>query len=236
MSLALGACACTQAAASDGPFDVIHPYVGFTESYDANLLGLSNSTQAQQVLGTTNTADKSHTEIGGIALDDQIGLQHLTADISRSKTDFDRFTLLDYQATNVQGNLKWNLGNHLSGNLGATYAQNLAPYTFVHELKPNLREQKGANFDAAWLFHPSWRAVASITGSQVQYDLTAQLPDNRQEYRVAGGLDYLEANGSATGIQLARTRGYFPYPQSYGSDLIFNNYSQDELSAKIDWR
>jgi len=106
MSLALGACACTQAAASDGPFDVIHPYVGFTESYDANLLGLSNSTQAQQVLGTTNTADKSHTEIGGIALDDQIGLQHLTADISRSKTDFDRFTLLDYQATNAHAPLQ----------------------------------------------------------------------------------------------------------------------------------
>jgi hypothetical protein len=105
----------------------------------------------------------------------------------------------------------------------------------VHELAPNLRVQKSANADISWLFHPSWRVVASVTGNQVQYDLTSELANDRQEYRVAGGIDYLQANDSATGLQLARTRGYFPFPQAYGSEEIFNNYTQDEFDAKIDW-
>lgn len=234
--IAMGAFASVPASASEGPFDVIHPYIGFTESYDANLLGLSNNAEAEQILGSTNTGDRSHTEQIGMSFDDLIGLQHLTGDVNASKTEFDRFALLDYQSKSAQGNWNWFLGSHLSGNLGATYTQSLAPYTFVHQLAPNLRVQKGANADIAWLFHPSWRIVASATGNQVEYDLTSELPDDRQEYRIATGIDYLQANDSSTGLQVARTRGYFPFPQAYGSDLIFNNYTQEEFDAKIDWR
>jgi exopolysaccharide biosynthesis operon protein EpsL len=235
IALALTACACVPGAAWAGPFDSIHPYMGVSESYDGNLLGISNNAEAKQILGSTNTGDWSHVEQVGISFDDQIGLQHITADVNASKGQYDRFTPLDYSAKSAQGDWNWSLGTHLNGNLGASYVESLAPYTFVHELSVNLRTQKAANADATWLFHPSWRVVGGMSATQTHYDLLAEQAEDRSEYRANVGVDYVQANDSSTGVQLVQIRGYFPYPQFYGPIGIINNYVQDELDAKIDW-
>ncbi len=187
MALSLSACVCVPCTAWAGPFDTIHPYVGVSESYDGNLLGISNNAEAKQILGSTNTGDWSHVEQVGISLDDQIGLQHITADINASKGQYDRFTPLDYSAKSAQGDWNWSLGTHLTGNLGATYVESLAPYTFVHDLSVNLRTQKTATADATWLFHPSWRVVAGMSATQTHYELLAEQPDDRSEYRANVG-------------------------------------------------
>ena len=235
-----------------GTFDTIHPYVAFIESYDANLLGLSNSTVAQEVLGSVNTGDRSHTEQVGISFDDTIGLQHFTGDVSEAKTSFERFTPLDHDAANVQGNWNWYVGNHLYGNLGTSYAQSLAPFTYFHLLKLNMRSLRKENGDVTWLFHPSWAAVGELTGSQLGYELPAEQPFSRNEYHATGGIDYLASSGSTFGVRVGHIRGYFPFPQVVQAPVspptpeqpippvpgmidVFNNYSQDEIKAKIDW-
>ena len=231
--LAAGLCAC--GAAKADPFGSFHPYLSAGIAYDTNLLGFANDAQAQQIIGSTNKADWSHFEQIGLAFDDQIGLQHLTGDVSETKDDYDRFTGLDYHALVATGAWNWALGSHVGGVLSAGYAQSLAPYTFIHTPDLNLRTQKNAEFSAFWQFHPSWRLDAGLTAVQTNYALATEAPLDRNEYRASVGLDYLQANNNATGIQLVQTRGYFQYPQSYGVYDIINNYSQNEVDAKLDW-
>ncbi len=232
----LAAGLCVSAAAHADPFDTIHPYLSTGLSYDANLLGISNNTQAMQILGSPNTGDWSHFEQVGVSLDDQIGLQHITGDVNETKAQYDRFTGLDYHGLVASGAWDWALGAHLGGILSAGYSQSLAPYTFLHVPDLNLRTQKNAEASVFWQFHPSWRLDAGVTAIQTNYNLPIEQADDRNEYRASVGLDYLQANGSSTGVQLVQTRGYFQYPQSYGDIDIINNYSQDEVDAKIDWR
>lgn len=231
--LAAGLCAC--ASANADPFGPFHPYVGAGISYDANLLGLSSDAQAEQILGTTSKGDWSHFEQVGVALDDQIGLQHITGNVNETRADYDRFTGLDYNALTATGAWNWAVGTHVGGVLSAGYSQSLAPYTFLHTPDLNLRTQKNAEFNMFWLFHPSWRIDAGLTGVQTNYNLPIEAANDRNEYRASVGLDYLQADSNTTGIQLVQTRGYFQFPQSYGIYDIINNYSQNEVDAKLDW-
>ena len=231
--LAAGLCTC--AAANADPFGSFHPYLGTGISYDSNLLGFSNDTQAEQTIGSTNKGDWSHYETVGVAFDDLIGLQHFTADVSETKDDYDRFTGLDYHALVASAAWNWQIGSHVGGVLSAGYAQSLAPYTFIHTPDLNLRTQKNAEFNMYWKFHPSWRIDAGLTAVQTNYDLASEAADDRNEYRASVGLDYLAANENATGVQLVQTRGYFQYPQTDGLYDIINNYSQNEIDAKLDW-
>jgi exopolysaccharide biosynthesis operon protein EpsL len=219
-----------------GPFDSVHPYFVLSESYDANLLGLPNSAAGVATTGSPNMGDFSHVEQGGFSIDDLIGQQHFTGDISEAKTDFDRFNELDHQDANLQGNLNWHLGSHLFGDIGASYAQSLTPFIDFHLLQLNLRQQRQESVDATWQFHPSWQAWVNSTGYQLTYSLDSELPDDRNEYRTAAGVDYLDSNGSTTGIEIGHTRGYFPFPEIFGNESIINNYNQGEVKAKLNWQ
>ncbi|MBV8634662.1 MAG: hypothetical protein JO002_09255 [Burkholderiaceae bacterium] len=231
----LAAGLCASAAAYADPFGSFHPYLGAGISYDANLLGITNDAEAQQILGSTRKGDWSHFEQVGLGFDDQIGLQHLIGDVNEMKTDYDRFTGLDYHALSASGTWDWALGTHVGGVISGGYTQSLAPYTFLHEAALNLRTQKQGQASAFWLFHPSWRLDAGVTAVQTHYNLAAQEGNDRNEYRASVGLDYLAANKNATGIQFVQTRGYFQYPQTLGPFEIINNYSQHEVDAKLDW-
>ncbi len=231
----LAAGLCASAAAKADPFGSLHPYLGTGISYDANLLGFSSDAQAQQVLGSTNKADWSHFEQVGVAFDDQIGLQHVVGDVNEIKDQYDRFTGLDYHALTASGTWNWALGTHVGGIVSAGYSQSLAPYTFLHAPDLNLRTQKNGEASMFWLFHPSWRFDAGMTAVKTNYNLAIETANDRDEYRANVGLDYLAADGNTTGVQFVQTRGYFQFPQSYGLYDIVNNYSQDEIDAKLDW-
>jgi len=231
--LTAGLCAST--AANADPFGSFHPYLSTGISYDANLLGLSSDTQAQEVLGSTNKADWSHFEQVGVAFDDQIGLQHLSADVNEIKDQYDRFTGLDYHALTANGVWDWALGSHVGGILSAGYSQGLAPYTFLHAPDLNLRTQKHGEAKIFWRFHPSWRVDADFTASQTNYNLLIETTNDRNEYRSSVGLDYLAADDNKIGLQVVQTRGYFQHPQDFGPYDIINNYTQDELDLRLDW-
>lgn len=218
-----------------GPFDTVKPYVSYSEAYESNILDLPSSAVAVQVLGSPSMSDVTRTEQIGVSVDDLIGLQHITADVSDSNVDFRRLSSLNYQAPNAKGNWNWNIQDDLTGNLGGSYSKSLAPFIYFHLPEKNLQVLKLANFDLAWHFHPSWRAVASVDMVQLSFALPSQQPYSRNEYHTLAGFDYVAADKSSVGIQVGNLRTYFPYPQLFGTEEIANNSSQDEFKLKVDW-
>jgi len=215
--------------------DSVKPYAGYGVSYDSNLLGLQNSAAAQAMGIGSDLSDYTRRALFGLAVDKSISQQHLTANVSVAKVDYDRFRQLDHLDKNLAANWNWHVGPHVEGNAGVTYSQGLTPFIDFHLLEKNLRTQETAYVDGSWLFHPSWRVRAGLVHSKLSYDLESQKPADNSQNQTEVGLDYLAASGSTVGVQLRHTRADFPNPELVAGSNVFNGYNQDEIKGKVDW-
>ncbi|MGZ9712316.1 XrtB/PEP-CTERM-associated polysaccharide biosynthesis outer membrane protein EpsL [Glaciimonas sp. GNP009] len=217
------------------PPDTITPYAGVGVTYDNNVLRLPNAAAGQALGIGSGLSDVTRRAEVGVGLDEKIGQQHVTANADIAKVNYNRFTELDHLDKNASGNLNWHVGNHVEGNVGASYSQGLTPFVDFHQLAQNIRTQVNEYADAAWLFHPSWRVNAGLVHTDLSYDLASQNALNNKQNQELIGLDYLAASGSTFGLQLRHTRANFPNPQQDGNFFINNSYDQNEVKAKIDW-
>jgi exopolysaccharide biosynthesis operon protein EpsL len=242
-------CAAAQAVAADlvptdimppadiiqPPADAITPYVGYSIGHDSNPLRLQNSAAAQAMGIGSELSDTTQRYLFGLAVDKTLSRQHLTANLSAAKVDYNRFGQLDHYDKNLAANWNWHAGDHFEGNIGADYSQGLTPFIDFHLLERNIRTQENVYADGSWLFHPSWRVRGGLTYTKLKYDLASQQPLDNTRNQTEVGLDYLAASGSTFGVQLRHTHADFPNPEQDNGLLVFNGYNQDEVKAKIDW-
>ena len=234
--LGLGVATCAPAFAA--PDDVFRPYVGYSFAYDENVLGIPDgaNTSGQDLSDTSRRAE------AGIAINKRISQQVLSAKLNLYQVTYDHLRQLDNDGKDFLGNWNWHVGDHVEGNLGASYVQGLAPYVQglaplanVGVLERNLRTQRREFFDGSWRLHPSWRLRGGLSRDSLNYDLDSQKVGNRTEDMTEVGVDYLAASGSTFGVQLRHTRGDLPIPQQLGALLVDNSYDQNEVKAKINW-
>lgn len=224
---------CTPALADEG--DVLRPYVGISMFYDDNVLGITDDAIAA---GTaTRLSDTSRRVEAGLIIDKTISRQKLTANLNVNHTSYNRFDTLDYTGRDFQGNWNWRVGDHVDGNLGASYVRALTPFQDFHLPQLNMRTQKREYVDGGWLFHPSWRVRGGVSHYEIDYDLGAQQVNNRSVDDAQIGIDYLARSGSSIGLQYNHSKADFPNLQTLGGGLLVdNNYDQNELKAKVDWK
>jgi exopolysaccharide biosynthesis operon protein EpsL len=218
------------ASANEG--DVVRAYVGLSMTHDDNILGTSNAAIAA---GTPKLSDTAKRVEAGLIFDKTISQQRLTANINLDHTSFNRFGNLDYNGRDIQANWNWRIGNHLDGNVGATHVRTLTSVqdsvtvAGMPNQLPNVRTQNRQYFDAGWLLHPSWKLRGGVSHYELNYEqLGPQVSDRRVD---AGelGVDYLARSGSTFGVQYVRADGTFP-------NSPLNDYTQDELKARVDWK
>lgn len=224
-----GALLCQTAVAMQG--DVFQPYLGYAWSYDSNLFRLP---ETQTFL--SKTSDSFRRAEGGILIDKYYSRQHVTGNFNLSRTNFSEFTNLDNDAKDAQANWAWQFGNHLEGNLGATYSQALTPNTQLIPGERSIRNQDREFLDAKWRFHPSWSLHGAISHLKLSYDLERQKIGDRSEGARELGLDYLPSSNSSVGVVVRRIRGTYPTQQQVGFFLIDNSYDQNEYQGKVDWQ
>jgi exopolysaccharide biosynthesis operon protein EpsL len=214
-----------------GPNDALHLYGALGYGHDDNLLRVA---EGQPAFDNT-LADSWRTTEGGLVFDHMYGRQKINAYAKFSKVKFDHFTQLDYDGKDVLANWNWQLGNHLQGTAGASYAQVLAPYTDFRSNERNLRQQRREWFDGAWRFHPSWQVRTAASSDKFTYELLSQRYNNRTEDAAELGADYLAASGSTVGLVARRLKGKYPNRRPVGQFLVDDTYDQDEFKAKVNW-
>jgi exopolysaccharide biosynthesis operon protein EpsL len=223
--------ALTSLPALAAPDQVVRPYVGYAVAHDDNVLGAGDGVDrpGEVVSSTSRRAE------AGVLVDKRIGQQALSAALQFTRTSYEQLPELNNDGKDLRLNWNWHVGNHLDGNVGATYVQALAPFVNFHGRERNLRSERREFADGRWLLHPSWRMRAGVSRDTLAYDLDAQQAGNRVENVGELGLDYLAHSGSTIGTQLRHTRGEFPNRQQLGALSVDNSYDQDELKAKVSW-
>jgi len=218
--------------ANAGPNDALHVYAGASYGHDDNLLRVPDNYPAFD--GTK--ADSWWEREGGLIFDKTYSRQRINIVAKLSKYDFNHFKQLNYDGKDLQGTWFWQLGNHLEGKVGTTYQQVLAPYTDFYSNERNLRRSRSKFAEGAWRFHPSFRARAFFQRDQYDYELSSQRYNNRTEDASELELDYLPPSGSTVGLVARHVKGSYPNRRPIGgSAFISDNFTQDELKARILW-
>ena len=218
--------------AAPGPLGSLHPYAALGYFHDDNLFRLAK----EQPAFDNERGDSARYAIGGFLFDKLYGRQKVYLQAKLSSVKFSHFTQLDYQGKDLLGLLNWQLGNHIEGSAGAAYEQTLAPYIDFRSSERNLRVHKNQHLDAAWHMHPSWQVRAGAARDKYSYDLSAQRINNRTEDMVEAGFDFLPSTGSTAGLVLRRVKGSYDNPRFLGAALLNDDFTQDELKARINWK
>jgi exopolysaccharide biosynthesis operon protein EpsL len=217
------------AAADDEPG--FHPYVGLGYTHDDNLLRLPDGASLDG-----QRSDALRQAIAGILFRHGYGRQQVELDAKATDVRFAHFTALDYRGKDARARWGWVLGHDLDGTLEAAYHQTLAPYTDFHSNERNLRTEQRQFFEARWTVVPSWRLRAALQHDRFEYDLASQRFNDRTEKLAEAGIDYLARSGNYAGLVLRRLEGSFPHQRVVGSVVDDQDFTQDEVKARLNWR
>ncbi|MFP5392632.1 MAG: XrtB/PEP-CTERM-associated polysaccharide biosynthesis outer membrane protein EpsL [Gammaproteobacteria bacterium] len=214
------------------PSDALHVYGSVGYFHDDNLFRLPDDAPGYD----NQREDSGRQTVIGAFFDKTYGRQKVFLQLKRSKVKFEHFKQLDYNGKDYLGRLNWELGNHLEGSAGASYAQTLAPYTDLRTRERNLRIQRREFFDGSWRFHPSWRMRVGTQRDRFTYELPIQSINDREDTNSEIGVDYLPRTGSTAGLVARHIKGRYLKDRVFNGVRLDDDFTQDELKVKIDWR
>ena len=204
---------------------------GIGWAYDDNIFRVADDEQPFE----GQRSDSYRTLDAGIVLDKTISRQRIAATAKVSKVKFDHFDQLDYDGRDLQASWLWQAGKQFEGRVEALYIKTLAPYTDFDSDERNLRRQRRQLLDAGWKLHPSWKLRVGAARDKYTYELLAQRYNDRTEKAHEVELQYRPKSGSTVGLVARRLKGNYPYRRPYNSSVLTDDFTQDELKARVDW-
>ena len=215
-----------------GPLGGLHLYAGAGAFYDDNLFRIPENRPAFD----DQRSDWARYLIGGLLFDKSYGRQKLYLQGKVSTVNFHHFKQIDYNGKDFLGLLDWQLGNRLQGSLGGSYAETLAPYTDIRSRERNLREHRRVHADGAWQPHALWRARLGAARDKYSYQIPVQQVNDRTETAFEAGIDYTPRTESTAGLVARKIKGSYPNPRTIAGMLVNDDFTQDELKAKVVWK
>ena len=215
-----------------GPLGGLHLVASAGAFYDDNLFRIPENRPAFD----NRRSDWARYLIGGLLFDKAYGRQKVYLQGKVSTVNFHHFKQIDYHGKDFLGLLDWQLGNRFQGSLGASYAETLAPYTDIRSRERNLREHRRAHGDGAWQPHPRWRLRLAAARDEYTYQLAVQQVNDRTEDALEAGIDFTPRSESTAGLVVRRVEGSYPNPRSVSGMLVNDDFTQDELKAKVHWK
>jgi exopolysaccharide biosynthesis operon protein EpsL len=232
--------------------DTFRPFVSYARYYDSNLLRLAEGETAVMVengkplLVTLATASDQYGVLNaGLDVDWKPGRQEILASASKSLVRYSKYSSLDYDGEDYRATWNWRLGNHWSGQLGASEDVTQTSFSDLQSFDINgnpvilaVTNLVTANREfgsAEWELHPRWRVGAGAArttsdNSRLQQKSQDYEDDNENVY-----LTYLTPKGSRLRGEFRRQDVTYPNRQFVAGSLIDNSYTQDEVNFLGDW-
>lgn len=233
----MGALLARPAPAWEG--DTFRPFLSLGQFYDSNLFRLSDGANPSGI----QRNDRYRVLSGGVNIDWKPGRQQLVASATRTFVRYDQNTFLDYQGNDLQASWNWRLGNHFSGNLGATETTGQSSFGDIGVINNKFTRKR--HFGRAdWSFHPRWQIGAGVEESDSSNSASSQFVWNYHQTAEDVTLAYLTPKGSRLRAQVRRIDANFPNQQILQAGFLFgvpvalvadNTYTQTEYNLLWDW-
>lgn len=237
----LGAVHAMPAQAHEG--DTFRPFVSYGTFFDSNLFRLADTESPG-----FPRSDRYSVLSAGLNVDWKPGRQQIVANATKTRVRYNRNTIYDSDGSDYQATWNWQLGNRLSGKVGA--AESLSQSSFDSVGLVNNEVTRKRHFGRAeWEFHPRWRIGGGI--EKADYSNSELVSQDAQQQTQDVVLTYRTPKGSSLRAQVRRVDAEYPNPQTLASvcsflffcppfpmiptDVADNSYKQTEYNLLGDW-
>lgn len=231
--------------------DTFRPFVSYGTFFDSNLFRLADN----EALGFPRE-DRYSVLSAGLNVDWKPGRQQIMANATKTRVRYNRNSIYDSDGSDYQATWNWQLGNRLSGKVGA--AESLSQSNFDSVGLINNEVTRKRRFGRAeWEFHPRWRIGGGIETADYANSAPSLVSQDVQQQTQDIVLTYRTPKGSSLRAQLRRTDAEYPNAQVisvnkicsafplplcpplpfyiYVSGVADNSYRQTEYNLLGDW-
>lgn len=210
--------------------DSVRPYASYSVSHDSNYFRV-NASQAQALLGSSNTAVTTRNIAAGVDTDLKFSRQTVLLRANVNQSNFDRPELQSQNGRSFNADWQWIVGNQWNGNLSYLQSRELQTQTDSLTAQASVRDRKDLSFSANYLLHPSFSLQADIRQSRSEYSPDSRAILNLEENTVGLGFRFMSRAGNQIGLRLQQINGRYvnrPAP--------LDQYQQSEISLQGDWQ
>ena len=215
-------------------FDTLKFRVGENILHESNVFRLSDSANAQAIVGTTKRSDTVAITSAGLKLNKSYSLQRIELDVVAEDHRYNRFSNLNFTAFNYAAAFRWSVTPALHGNVTADRRDYVdATADIQNRGQLNRRSNRSNAVDAEYEVGSAWRIVGGVferTSSSSQ-SLTSE-----GSYRLRGaegGLRYVFPSGNSLAYRYKGGKG--DYPDRPVSTLFANNFKDREHEFRLGW-
>jgi exopolysaccharide biosynthesis operon protein EpsL len=210
--LALLGLFCLNAQADE--LDTLQFYASENVQHDSNPFRLSDSANAQALIGTPSRSDTIAVTTVGFKLNKPVGLQRFEFDANVEDHRYKRFTNLDFTGVNYAAAWRWSFTPALHGNLTSDrreYVDNTSDLQNFGQL--NRRTARSTLLDAEYEVDGAWRVLGGVfervsTSSQPTFEGDSKVRGlevgARRVFSSGTSLAYRYRNGSGESSDIAQ--------------------------------
>jgi hypothetical protein len=215
------------------PGDVVRPLSAFAE------IGVEYTDNPYRLSDSLSPSSDTVMRYGGGAryAARVVGRQSVLLEARGDYYDYTKSDVLDHFAYNLLGEWQWELGNSLSGAVGAGRAHRIAdPAQVQRQTRQDVTIDR-AYANGGWLFATNWRARAGVEGDKSTRSRpgTDELHADSQSVRV--GLDYVTALANTIGIEARSSQGDAPVSDVFDptGQFVGNDYREKEIAGVVSY-
>ena len=216
--------------------DTFRPFVSFSQYYDDNLFRLADKesiTLEGDVAVGPQAALYSVLNFGA-NVDWRIKRQQVLARFAKNLVRYSDFDSLNYDGYDYLAQWNWQLGDHLSGRIGATESLTQSSFTDLNTNTAlnNQRTVSKMFVTANWQFHPRWQVGGALSDVKGINSDSTQLSNDFTERAQELNLTWRTPKGTSISTQFRLADAEYPNRQL---GILDNSYSQQELNVSTIW-
>jgi exopolysaccharide biosynthesis operon protein EpsL len=219
--------------------DRLELFVSEAVIHDDNVFRISSQSDPAAVLGSSSKGDTYRTTSLGFNLDVPVSRQRFQGGLTLSNTNYDRFTVLNFDGHDGRAVWQWQTGNELNGQLG--YTETLALSSLaniqngVQSSTPNPLTTQRTFFNAAYMLTPRWRLQGEVSRLEQSNELPALQVNDISIDGTDLTASYVTPANNQIGLNMRVEEGRFPNGQMVAGSVIDNAYRQQSVAVVADW-
>ena len=214
--------------------DTLQFRVGENIVRESNVFRLSDSTNAQTLLGNSNRSDTIAITTLGVKLNKSYSLQRVELDVSAEDHHYSRYSKLNFNALNYLGAFRWSVTPFLYGNITANrrdYVDTFADVQNTGQL--NRRSDRLNAAEAEYEVAGPLHIVGGVFDRSSTSSLASTFEGSSRVHGAEAGLRYVVGSGTSLAYRYKNGKG--DYPGRPLSDQFANSFKDREHEFRFSW-
>lgn len=214
--------------------DTLQFRAGQSVTHDSNVFRLSDSANAQAVIGTPDRDDTVAVTTAGFKINKPYGLQRFEFDANIEDHRYSRFSYLDFTAVNYAAAWRWSFTPALHGNLTSDRREYVDTYADVQGTgQINRRTNRSTIFDAEYELDGVWRLVGGLFEKTSSSSQPNTFEADSKVHGGEAGVRYVYPSGTSMAYRFRDGKG--EYPGRVLSPVSASSFLDREHEFRFDW-